>query len=191
MIFNLKKENLKKSWYKKLVKTKICLDYLKQDEKIKDFLKYTNKSEKSLNTHFSAYNKFFPYLINFFEIIENFNLEEYPSKKINESNEIKEEWIKNGVVKKTNEAWLKIDAEKKSNLFMKWANKNGEGDKKRKATYMNYVWRTQGLFTKIGINWSANPKTMEQINLIVLTYKRKLYLLMLVNCTIDLVQNIK
>lgn len=143
-----------------MVKTQISLEYLKQDEKIKDFLKYTNKSEKSLKTHFSAYNKFFPYLVNFFEIIEDFDLNEYLSKKINETNQIKIEWIENDIVDKTVKEWLKIDAEKKSNLFMKWANSQGED---KKNTYMNYVWRVQGLFAKVGREWTANPKTMEQI----------------------------
>lgn len=45
---------------------------------------------------------------------------------------------------------------------MKWANEQGKLQDK-KNTYMNYVWRVQGLFAKVGREWSANPKTMEQI----------------------------
>ena len=126
-----------------MVKTHINIEYLKQVGKIKEFLKYTNKSEKSLKTYFLALDKFFFYLVDFIEIVENFDLTEHLKKKINETNKVKEEWSKNDVADKVFKAWLKIDKEKRSGLFMKWVNKQEEDTRN---TYINYIWRIQGLF---------------------------------------------
>lgn len=143
-----------------MVKTQLSFEYLKKIDKIKEFLKYTNKSEKSLRTYFSAFDKFFPFLIDFYEIIENFDLEAHLTKGINETNKIKKEWSNNGVVDKVIEAWLGISKEQRSRLFMKWVN---EQEKDIQNTYVNYTWRAQGLLSQISEDWSANPKTMKKI----------------------------
>ena len=143
-----------------MVKTHISIEYLKQVDKIKEFLKYTNKTEKSLKTYFLALDKFFYYLVDFFEIVENFDLTEHLKKKINETNKVKEEWSKNGVADKVFKAWLKIDKEKRSGLLMKWVNKQEEDIRN---TYINYIWRIQGLLSQVSEDWSANPKTMKKI----------------------------
>lgn len=143
-----------------MVKTQKNVEYLKEIDEIKDFLKYTPKSKKSLKTYFSALDKFFPYLVNFYEIVEGFDLTEYLKKGINETNEIKEEWSKNNVVDRVFEEWTKINKGKRSGLFMKWVNEQNEDIRN---TYLNYVWRIQGLFAQVSERWSANPKTIQKI----------------------------
>ena len=99
-------------------------------------------------------------MVKFNEVVEKFDLKEYLEKGINETNEIKEEWNKNGIVDKVFDAWLKIDKEKRSGLFMKWVD---EQEEDIRNTYLNYVWRIQGLLSKVSESWSANPKTMTKI----------------------------
>ena len=143
-----------------MTKTQISLDYLKEVEKIKEFLRFTTKSEKSLKTYFLAFDKFFPFLVDFFEVVEKFNLTEHLEKKVNEINEVKTEWSNTGVVDKVFEEWSNLDKEKRSNLFMKWVNSK---DEDIRNTYLNYVWRAQGFLKKVHKKWKANPDTIDKL----------------------------
>jgi len=151
-----------------MIKILINLNYLKEIISIKDYLRDTPKTEKSIKTYLQALDKFFPYLVNRFKenIIElrDFDLNAYYNLNTIEKNKTKENWIKNDIHNKIMNNWMKLTPEKKSDILMKFAkdsSKNNETTEKN--TYLNYAWRVQGLLSKLGRDYEANPKTMEQL----------------------------
>lgn len=155
-----------------MVRKVININYLKEINNIKNYLRDSPKSEKSLKTYLQALDKLFPYLVNRFkeniEELKDFNLKNYYKKNIIEQNEIKTNWKKNNINDKIFEEWKKLSPEKKSDILMKWVKDSIESKfytngKTEKNTYLNYAWRIQGLLSKLGRNYEANPKTMEQL----------------------------
>ena len=151
-----------------MVKTTINLNYLKEIESIKDYLRDTPKTEKSIKTYLLALNKFFPYLVNRFKesIVElkDFDLNAYYNLNTSEKNNTKENWLKNDIHNKIMDDWMKLTPEKKSNILLKFVNDSSKmNGTTERNTYLNYAWRVQGLFSKLGRDYEANPKTMEQL----------------------------
>ena len=151
-----------------MVKIPINLNYLKEINSIKDYLRDTPKTEKSIKTYLLALDKFFPYLINRFKEsipeLRDFDLNAYYKLNMTEKNKTKENWLKNNIHNKIMVDWMKLSPEKKSNILMKFVNESSENNgTTEKNTYLNYAWRVQGLLSKLGRDYEANPKTMEQL----------------------------
>ncbi len=143
-----------------MVKIVINLDYLKQHDKIKKSIRNGRISDKTLKTNFSALDKFFPYLLDTLELDENFDLDEYFEKTTKEKNEIKAGWVKNDLINKVWQEWEnKLDEDDRANRLMKWVDNHEDF----KNTYLNYIWRIQGLFKNLNKLWRANPLLMDQI----------------------------
>ncbi|MBA7516086.1 hypothetical protein ES705_08131 [subsurface metagenome] len=151
-----------------MVKIQINLNYLKEIKPIKDYLMDSPKSEKSIKTYLLALDKFFPYLVNRFKEnmveLKDFDLNAYYKLNTSERNKTKKNWLKNDIHNKIFEKWKKLSPEKKSNILMKWAKETSETNGKiHENTYLNYAWRIQGLLSKLGRDYEANPKTLEQL----------------------------
>jgi len=141
----------------------IYLDYLTSIIPIKEYLKDSPLSEKSVKSKIQALNKFFPYLLNRFkeELAIEFDLDEYESIVGVKKNPITQEWEKNDVHNNLFNLWTKLDSNKKSDLFNKWVVEYGEkNESTKKGSYVNYVWQIQGLFSKMGALYGGNPKNM-------------------------------
>jgi len=141
---------------------------LEQIVSIKDYLRDTPKTKKSLKTYLLALDKFFPYLVNRFKenIVElkDFDLNAYYNLNTSERNETKKNWQKNDINNKIFNDWMVLTPEKKSDILMKFVNDSSENNgKTERNTHLNYAWRVQGLLSKLGRDYEANPKTMEQL----------------------------
>ncbi len=152
-----------------MVKITINLNYLKEIVSIKDYLRDTPKTEKSIKTYLLALDKLFPYFVNRFKEniteLKDFDLPAYYKLNTNERNEIKKNWQKNDINNKIFDEWMKLTPEKKSNILIKFVNDStkNNGEPEKRNTYLNYTWRVQGLLSKLGRDYEANPKTMEQL----------------------------
>lgn len=151
-----------------MIKILINLNYLEQITSIKDYLRDTPKTKKSIKTYLQALDKFFPYLMNRFKenIVElkDFDLNAYNNLNTSEKNKTKENWVKTDIHNKIMNEWMKLTPEKKSDILMKFVNDSSENNgKTERNTYLNYAWRVQGLLSKLGRNYEGNPKTLEQL----------------------------
>ncbi|HEC37697.1 MAG TPA: hypothetical protein ENI29_05630 [bacterium] len=168
------------------------LKYLTEIKPIKEYLRNTSKTDKTINTYLLALDKFFPYLverfkseiseINGFNYKEYFRLDEQPKSKSNgkaESYKIdfKKEWEEKNITNKIfTEKWFKLSRNIKSKLLMKWSNDVSELDnivrkekglkelKDPKNTYLNYVWRIQGFLQRLDFKYTANPREMSKLH---------------------------
>jgi len=150
----------------------VNIDYIKQIDDIIEFLKYSDVKDKSLKTYLLAFDKFFPYLVDLFkenhEELKNFKLEEYDALNTAESNKVKQGWVKADLHNRIFDDWKALNPNQKASILMKFVeayDKNdnlGNGDT-TKNTYLNYVWRIQGLLSKMGRGFEANPKNMKKI----------------------------
>ncbi len=156
------------------------LKYLKEIPSIKEYLKNTSKSDKTISTYLLALDKFLPFLINRFkdkiEELKDFDYETYFKLENGEKTEVKKEWVKIDIPNKILiEYWKPLNPNIKSELLMKWANETSKLDielrkekglndlKDAKNTYLNYVWRVQGFLNRLGFQFKANPKEMDKI----------------------------
>jgi hypothetical protein len=107
-----------------------------------------------------AVDKFFPTLIERFieeiEVVKDFKAEDF--LKLSEINQtiIKKEWAELNIPNTIFNLWSKLTPEKKADILVKWMN-NGE------KVNQNYIWRIQGLLSKLGRLYEANPKLIPQI----------------------------
>lgn len=174
-------------------RTPIHINYLKEIKPIKIYLRDTTLSKKSLKTKFLALDKFFPFLVQRFRNkIDEIKIDEikeiYKFLELNyENNEQTDELFLKTVIElepnqknefnkmigrlnvanKIFEIWITLTSNTKSNLLTKWAKisakLNGENKKNPYNTYVNYIWRIQGLFSRLGTEFEANPKNLDQI----------------------------
>jgi len=155
-----------------MVRIQININYLEEINSIKEYLRDTPKSRKSIKAYLLALDKFFPYLINRFKDnikeLKDFTLKDYYKLNTTEMNNVKANWVKDNIHNKIFEEWKKLSPEKKSDILMKWVNDSIENKyvrngKTEENTYLNYAWRIQGLISKLGRDFEANPKTMEKL----------------------------
>lgn len=153
------------------------IKYLEFIKPIKEFLKDTPLSDKSLKTYYLALDKFFPFLFNRFkdnhDELKDFDLENYyqliKEKRYTELTEVKKEFESKDIYNKIFvKDWTPLDSNKKASLLMRWVKEtsrlelNGKLENP-KNTYLNYLWRIQGFLSKLGFKYEANPKNMEKI----------------------------
>lgn len=146
--------------------TKSDLEYLKTIVPIKDYLRDTPKSEKSIKTYLMALDWIFPSLIDRFknEINYDINLDDYNKLGVKDRNKIKQDWY-NEIANQVFEEWKKLSSNKKADILMKWANNRAENSNgKNRNTQLNYAWRIQGILSKLGREYEANPKNMERLS---------------------------
>lgn len=142
------------------------LEYLKTIVPIKDYLRDTPKSEKSIKTYLMALDWLFPTLIDRFknEINYDINLDDYNKLGVKDRNKIKQGWY-NEIAIQVFEEWKKLSSNKKADILMKWANNRAENSNgKNRNTQLNYAWRIQGFLSKLGREYEANPKNMEKLS---------------------------
>lgn len=153
-------------------KTTLYINYLKEINPIKEYLKDTSISDKSIKTYLQAIDKIFPYLVDRFKekIGITFSLEKYyeqitinERENTNKKNEIRKNWEQNDIPNKVFNEWRQISQNKKANLLMKFANQLASKYKDtNRNSFVNYIWRIQGFLAKLGRDYEANPKIMEK-----------------------------
>jgi len=140
------------------------LKYLREIKPIKEYLRDTPKSAKSIKTYLLAMDQFFPYLIQRFkndiDSLSKFDIKNFEELSESEKNDRKKEWEKSNVNNLIFQEWSKLTPEKKADILVKWVNGNGDD---RKNVNLNYMWRIQGLLSKLGRDYEANPKKLPQI----------------------------
>ncbi len=152
------------------------LEYLKMITPIKNYLRDTPKSAKSIKTYLQALDKIFPAFIDRFrdnidelkklDKTELDNIIEMLSQidNVNQKNQFKKELAKLDIPNKVFNEWRKQSPNKKADILMKWAKDaskhNGKG---KENTFLNYVWRIQGFLSKLGRDYEANPKNIIQL----------------------------
>jgi len=149
----------------------LYLEYLKGINPISEYIKDSPKSDKSLKTYLSALNRIFPYLVNRFKDETNytdFDLDEFLKLNSYEKELIIKEWENNDIPNLTFEKWKELTSNKKADILMKWSNDQFEQNSKsvnggKKNTYLVYAWSVQGLLSKLGREYEANPKNMKQM----------------------------
>jgi len=158
-----------------MVRTELDLNYLKNTNPIKKYLKDTPLTDKKIRTSLLSPDKVFPYLANRFkeniEELNNFDLLTFLSKSGSEKNKITQEWDKTDINNKVFEEWKKESPETKSNILMKFVGfcveqEEKKDDTKRKTkenTFLSYIWSFQGLLANLGRDYEANPKNLQQL----------------------------
>jgi len=140
------------------------LNYLKEITPIKEYLRDTPKSAKSIKTYLLSVNHFFPYLAQRFkneiDSLSTFNIEKFKELNESEKNNVRKEWEKSNINNLVFQEWSKLTPEKKADILVKWVNENSE---EKKNVHLNYMWRIQGLLSKLGRDYEANPKKLPQI----------------------------
>ena len=153
------------------------LEYLKTITPIKNYLRDTPKSEKSIKTYLQSFDKIFGFLMDRFR--ENIDeLKKYDKTEldniievlsqlnnVNQKNHLKKELTKLDIPNKVFNEWRNLNPNKKADILMKWAKTTSETNgNANKNTYLNYIWRIQGLLSKLGRDYEANPKNLDQIS---------------------------
>jgi len=158
-----------------VVRAKRNLNYLVNINKIKDYLRDSPKTDKAKRDYLLALDKFFPYLAERFkdtiEDLEIFDLQEFYKLKNDDIDKITLEWDKKDINNKIFDSWKALNPEKKANILMKWVKdlveleeqKPIEAKKTERNTFLNYMWRIQGFLSKLGRDFEANPKNLDQL----------------------------
>ena len=151
------------------------LNYLKNIEPIKKFLRDSTLTPKKEKNQLSALDKIFPYLVNRFkdniQELTNFDLPTFLSKLTKERNEITQEWDTNNINNLIFDAWKLESPETRANILMKWVKfsleleKSKPQDKSRtkRNSFLSYMWTFQGLLAYLGRDFEANPKRLDQL----------------------------